>query len=33
LINNSFLSEELRKIYSDLYFDKLKRFGYSYLKV
>lgn len=33
LIANSFLSEELRKTYSDLYFDKLKRFGYSYLNV
>jgi serine/threonine-protein kinase HipA len=33
LIANSFLSEESRKIYSDLYFDKLKRFGYSYLKL
>ena len=32
LINSSFLSEELIKIYSDLYFDKLKRFKYSYLK-
>jgi serine/threonine-protein kinase HipA len=33
LISNSFLSEESKKIYSDLYFDKLKRLRYSYLKV
>jgi serine/threonine-protein kinase HipA len=33
LIANSFLSEESKRIYSDLYFDKLKRFGYSYLGV
>lgn len=33
LIANSFLSEELRKMYSYLYFDKLKRLGYSCLKV
>ncbi len=32
LIANSFLFEESQKMYSDLYFDKLKRFGYSYLK-
>lgn len=32
LIARSFLSEESKKVYSVLYFDKLKRFGYSYLK-
>jgi serine/threonine-protein kinase HipA len=33
LIANSFLSKESKKVYRDLYFDKLKRFGYSYLRV
>lgn len=33
LIMNSFLSEESKQIYSELYFNKLKRFRYSYLKV
>ena len=33
MIAHSFLSEETKKIYSDLYFNKLKLFGYSYLKV
>ena len=33
LIINSFLSEEHKKMYSDLYFNKLKCFGYSYLKI
>ncbi len=32
LIAHSFLFEESQKRYSDLYFDKLKRFGYPYQK-
>lgn len=32
LIVHSFLSEESKKAYSDLYFDKLKRLRYSFLK-
>ncbi|PWK28206.1 serine/threonine-protein kinase HipA [Arcicella aurantiaca] len=32
LTSNSFLSEETKKIYTDLYFDKLKRLRYSFLK-
>ncbi len=33
LINNSFLTAESKKIYRDLYTDKLKRLNYSFLKI